>query len=56
MAEGRSNPAIAARLFLNAKTVESQVRRVFTKRGLLRHPTTTAAWLAVLAYFQGAPS
>ena len=35
MAEGRSNQAIAARLFLNAKTVESHVRSVFTKLDLL---------------------
>ena len=43
MAEGRSNQAIAARMYLNAKTVESHVHSVFTKLDLLLSRTTTAA-------------
>jgi hypothetical protein len=38
MAEGRSNQAIAARLYVNAKTVESHVHSVFTKLALLPEP------------------
>ena len=54
MAEGRSNPAIAARLHLNAKTVESHVNHVFTKLGLLPEPDHHRRVLAVLAHLRGA--
>jgi len=55
MAEGRSNQAIATRLFLNAKTVESHVRSVFTKLDLLLEPDTHRRVLAVLAHVHGTP-
>ena len=53
MAEGRSNQAIAARLYLNAKTVESHVRSVFTKLDLLPEPDDHRRVLAVVAYLRG---
>ena len=53
MAEGRSNQAIAARLYLNAKTVESHVHGVFTKLGLLPQPDDHRRVLAVLAHLRG---
>jgi len=52
MAEGRSNSAIAARLHLNAKTVESHVRSVFTKLDLLPEPDDHRRVMAVLAHLQ----
>lgn len=53
MAEGRSNHAIAMRLFVNAKTVESHVHSVFTKLGLLPEPEDHRRVLAVLAHLHG---
>jgi DNA-binding NarL/FixJ family response regulator len=52
MAEGRSNQAVAGRLFLSAKTVESHVHSVFTKLGLLPEPDDHRRVLAVLAHLQ----
>ena len=53
MAEGRSNQAIAARLYLNAKTVESHVGSVFARLDLLPEPDDHRRVLAVLAHLQG---
>lgn len=41
MAEGRSNHAIDRALYLSTKTVETHLRNIFTKLGLLTAPTTT---------------
>jgi len=54
MAEGRSNSAIAERLYLNAKTVETHVRNVFTKLNLLPELDDHRRVLAVLAHLRGA--
>ena len=43
MAEGRSNRAIAERLFITERTVEKHVKSIFGKLASRRAPTTTAA-------------
>ena len=43
MAEGRSNQAIAERMFVTLRAVEKHVTSIFTKLGLRRAPTITAA-------------
>ena len=50
MAEGRSNQAVADRLFLTLKTVESHVRSIFMKLDLQPEPDDHRRVLAVLAY------
>jgi DNA-binding NarL/FixJ family response regulator len=53
IAEGRSNRAIAQRLFLSDKTVEGNVRRIFDKLRLAETPDDNRRVLAVLAFLRG---
>jgi len=53
LAEGRSNRAIAQRLFLSEKTVEGNVRRIFDKLRLAETPDDNRRVLAVLAFLRG---
>ena len=52
MAEGHSNQAIAAKLVLGSKTVETHVSRIFMKLGLEPATETQRRVLAVLAYLR----
>ena len=54
MAEGRSNTAIARRLWLTPRTVETHVGNVMTKLGLATSDEDHRRVLAVLAYLRGA--
>lgn len=53
MAEGRSNAAIAARLFVGEKAVGKHINAIFTKLDLPQAPDDNRRVLAVLAYLQG---
>ncbi len=50
MAEGRSNQAIADRLFVTPKTVEAHIASIFSKLELLPAPDDHRRVLAVLAF------
>ena len=52
MAEGRSNAAIAARMFLSDRAVERHVTAIFSKLGLSATPETHRRVLAVLTYLR----
>jgi DNA-binding NarL/FixJ family response regulator len=53
MAEGLSNRGIAERLGITNKTVESHVRSIFVKLGLLQQATHERRVLAVIRYLAG---
>jgi DNA-binding NarL/FixJ family response regulator len=52
VAEGRSNRAIAAELYITERTVEAHITQVFMKLGLREEPLTHRRVLAVLAYLR----
>ena len=52
IAEGRSNQAIAARLFMSPKTLETHVGNMFAKLGLLPAADDHRRVLAVLTYLR----
>jgi DNA-binding NarL/FixJ family response regulator len=52
VAEGLSNQAIAARLFVTERTVEAHVKQIFQKLGLAADPSSHRRVLAVLAYLR----
>jgi DNA-binding NarL/FixJ family response regulator len=52
MAEGRSNQAIAQRLFITLKTVETHVASIFSKLGLEPEPDGHRRVIAVLTYLR----
>ncbi len=53
MAEGRSNAAIAARLFVSEKAVGKHTNSIFTKLDLPQAPDDNRRVLAVLAWLHG---
>ena len=53
MAEGRSNAAIAARLFVSEKAVGKHTNAIFTKLDLPQAADDNRRVLAVLAWLQG---
>ena len=54
VAEGLSNRAIAARLFVTERTIEAHVKQIFLKLGLNTDPGSHRRVLAVLAYLRTA--
>jgi DNA-binding NarL/FixJ family response regulator len=55
MAEGRSNGAIAERLMMSPKTVETHVRQILQKLDLHASPDDHRRVLAVLRYLRSSP-
>ncbi|MEU2612160.1 response regulator transcription factor [Micromonospora sp. NPDC007271] len=53
MAEGRSNAAIAARLFVTEKAVSKHINNIFSKLGMPPSEDDNRRVLAVLAYLNG---
>ncbi|MEU3452863.1 response regulator transcription factor [Micromonospora sp. NPDC006766] len=53
MAEGRSNAAIAGRLFVTDKAVSKHINNIFSKLGLPQSEDDNRRVLAVLAYLNG---
>jgi DNA-binding NarL/FixJ family response regulator len=53
MAAGRSNAAIAERLFLSGRTVEKHVSAIFSKLGLAEEASVNRRVAAVLAWLEG---
>ena len=53
MAEGRSNAAIAGRMFVSEKAVSKHSNNIFTKLGLEQSEEDNRRVLAVLAYLEG---
>lgn len=56
MAEGRSNQAIADRIFVAPTTVEAHIASIFSKLDLLPAPDDHRRVLAVLAYLDAQPT
>jgi DNA-binding NarL/FixJ family response regulator len=52
VAEGMSNRAIAGRIFVTERTVESHVTQIFSKLGLVETPDLHRRVLAVLAFLR----
>ena len=52
VAEGLSNAAIAARLFITERTVEAHVKQIFAKLAIDQAPDTNRRVLAVLAFLR----
>jgi DNA-binding NarL/FixJ family response regulator/class 3 adenylate cyclase len=55
MAQGRSNQALAGDLFVSAKTVETYIRAIFQKLGLIDTPDEHRRVRAVLEWLKDAP-
>lgn len=53
IAEGMSNHAVAARLFITERTVEAHVTKIFQKLGLAESPEQHRRVVAVLAFLRG---
>jgi DNA-binding NarL/FixJ family response regulator len=54
VAEGMSNRAIAARLYVTERTVEAHIKQIFLKLGLAESPDRHRRVLAVLAFLRAA--